>query len=370
MVEAVIIQRSILKELLANFLIVMLFLSFVLFMEKFVRLSKLIMGKGADFIDIAKVFLYLQPSIFLLAVPIAILIAVFLTYGRMSTDNELIVLKGSGMSFWSISGPAIILSMAGFLLLLLISTYVLPKSILAFKKTLYETIVKKASVTINEETFSRVFKGTVIYIKEMESEDRFRGIFVYRKGDTKEPLIIIAEEGAIHANPEEGALKLSMRNGVVHTFGEKSSSEAKFADYDFVLTTVIKPQKELKPAERGMLELWKGRQRGVKWMVELNRRLAIPFACLIFGFLGPAFCTRIGKTGRLGGFSFSLSILIFYYVLLIMGESLAKAQRIPPFWGGWIPNIIFGSLAVIFFYMASKDRPIIRKNFWAIRKKK
>jgi lipopolysaccharide export LptBFGC system permease protein LptF len=49
-------------------------------MEKFVRLTKLVMGKGAEFIDIAKVFMYLQPSIFLLAVPIAILIAVFLFF--------------------------------------------------------------------------------------------------------------------------------------------------------------------------------------------------------------------------------------------------------------------------------------------------
>jgi lipopolysaccharide export system permease protein len=337
MVGTMIIRRSILKELLVNFFVVISFLSLVLFMEKFVRLTKLVMGKGAEFIDIAKVFMYLQPSIFLLAVPIAILIAVFLTYGRMSTDNEMVVLKGSGMSFWSLSGPAIVISVAGFLLLLLISTYILPKSILAFKRTVYETIVKKASLTIHEETFSRVFKGTVIFVKEMSKDDKFQGIFVYRKGDTKEPLVIVAEEGVISANPEEGAIKLSLKNGVVHTFG-------------------------LKPNEQGIIDLWKGRERGVKWMVELNRRLAIPFACLIFGFLGPALSTRIGKTGRLGGFSFSLTILILYYVLLILGESLAKAQRIEPFWGGWIPNIVFGVLALVFYYLASRDKVLLKKK--------
>ncbi|UCF86579.1 MAG: LptF/LptG family permease [Nitrospiraceae bacterium] len=362
MVGSMIILRSIFKELLVNFFLVISFLSAVLFMEKFVRLTKLFMGKGAEFIDIAKVFIYLQPSIFLLAVPIAILIAVFLTYGRMSTDNERVVLKGSGMSFWSMSGPAVVLSVAGFLLLMLISTYILPKSIIAFKRTVYETIVKKASLTIHEETFSRVFKGTVIYVKDMSEDDTFRGIFIYRKGDTKEPLVIVAEEGAINANPEEGAIKLSLKNGVVHTFGEDSSSEARFSDYDFVLTTVTRPRKELKPNERGIIDLWKGRERGVKWMVELNRRLAIPFACLIFGFLGPALSTRIGKTGRLGGFSFSLSILILYYVLLILGESLAKAQRIEPFWGGWIPNIVFGVLAIVFYYLASRDKVLFKKK--------
>src|SRR4030065_643214 len=89
-----IIHRSIFKELFINFLIVISLLSFVLFMEKFVRLTRLIMGKGVELIDIVKVFLFLQPSILLLAIPMAILIAVFLTYGRMTTDNEVIVLKG------------------------------------------------------------------------------------------------------------------------------------------------------------------------------------------------------------------------------------------------------------------------------------
>lgn len=357
-----IIHRSIFKELLINFLVVISFLSFVLFMEKFVRLTRLIMGKGAEFTDVVKVFLFLQPSILLLSIPIAVLITVFLTYGRMSTDNETVVLKSSGMSFWSVSKPAIMLSVAGFLILFFISIYLLPRSILAFKRTVYETIVKKASVTIEEETFSTVFKGTVILVKEMLSNDRFKGIFIYREGDTKEPVVIVAEEGAIHSNPEEGVINLSMRNGVVHTFGEKSSSEVVFSEYDFVLASIIESQKELKPNERGIIDLWKGRKGGVLWMVELNRRLAIPFACLIFGFLGPALSTRIGKTGRLGGFSFSLSILILYYVLLILGEGLAKAKKLPPFWGGWTPNILFGAIAILFFYMAYRDRPILKKR--------
>lgn len=357
-----IIHRSMFKELLLNFSIVISFLSFILFMEKFARLTRIVMGKGAEVTDIVKIFLYLQPSILLLSIPMAILIAVFLTYGRMSTDNEVIVLKGSGMSFWSLSKPAIMLSIAGFLVLSFISIYLLPTSMNSFKKTLYETIAKKASMTVEEETFSSVFKGTVIYVKEMVSNDRFKGIFIYREGDTREPLVILAEEGEIYLNHEEGVINLSMRDGKIHTFADKSSSEASFSKYDFVLTSVMESERELKPSERGIIELWKGRRDRVLWMVELNRRLAIPFACLIFGFLGPALSTRIGKTGRLGGFSFSLAVLIFYYVLLIFGEGLAKAKKIPPIWGGWLPNVLFGAVAVFFFYMACKDKPFFKKK--------
>jgi len=356
----VIIHRSIFKELLINFLAVISFLSVVLFMEKFVRLTRLTMGRGIAFEDVLKVFLYLQPSILLLSIPMAVLIAIFLTYGRMSADNEIVILKGSGMNFWFISKAAVMLSIAGFLILSLISLYLLPGSTRLFKETMYDTIVKKVSMIIEEGTFSTVFKGTVIFVKEMPSRDKFKGIFIYREGDTKEPLIIVSEQGAIDSNPEDGVISMNMRNGVIHAFGEKGTAGATFSAYDFVLTAVPQAQKELKPGEIELTKLWKGRKGNLQWMMELNRRLSIPFACIIFGFLGPALSMRIGKTGRLGGFTFSLSVLILYYVLLILSEGLVKTGKLSPSIGGWIPNIVLGAMAVFFYSMAYKDKPTLK----------
>lgn len=348
------------KELLINFLLVISFMSFLLFMERFVRLTKLVMGRGVEFGDVLKVFLYLQPSILLLSIPMAILIATFLTYGRMATDNEIIALKGSGSSFWFISKPAVMLSVAGFISLLFISLYLLPKSMHSFKQTLYEVIVKKASMTIEAETFSRVFKGTVIFVKETPSRNRFNGIFIYTdtQSSTKNPAVIVARDGTILSYPHEGMIELNMRNGLVHTFGDKGSSEVTFTGYKLVLTSVIEIGRERKLDELGFLELWRGSGGNLLWHVELQRRLAIPFACLIFGFLGPALSTRMGKTGRVGGFSLSLSLLMLYYFLLISGEGFAKAGRLSPFLGVWGPNILFGVAAILSFYMAYRDKPI------------
>jgi lipopolysaccharide export system permease protein len=82
------IHSSIFKELFINFMTVILSLSVILFMERFVRLTRIFRGKGTEVIDIARVFIYLQPSILLLSIPMATLIAIFLTYGRMAADKE------------------------------------------------------------------------------------------------------------------------------------------------------------------------------------------------------------------------------------------------------------------------------------------
>ena len=96
----------------------------------------------------------------------------------------------------------------------------------------------------------------------------------------------------------------------------------------------------------------------MSWGIELHRRLALPLACIIFGVLGPALSSRIGKIGRLGGFSVSLVILILFYALMIMSEGLAESGKISPFMGGWSADICFGAVAVFFSFFAYKDRPI------------
>jgi lipopolysaccharide export system permease protein len=355
-----IIHRSIFRELLKNLTVIIFSLSIILFMEKFVRLTRLFMGKGADLTDILKIFLYLQPAILLLSVPMAILISIFLTYGRMSTDGETIILKASGMSFAGISRAAITLSFICFAVLLCVSLYVLPRSMYAFKHTLHETIVKKASMTFEAGTFSDVFKGTVIFIKEIPSKDEFGGIFVYREADETidDPVVIVAEKGIISSNPEEGLIKLNMKDGLIHAYRDDMSSEITFSEYDFALTSGIDTMKKVKPDEIITTKLWNGRKENISWDIELNRRVALPVACLIFGILGPALSNRVGKIGRLGGFSLSLTVLIFHYMFLVMGEGLAKSGKIPAFWGAWMSNIIFGSLAIFFFYSAYKDKPV------------
>lgn len=354
------IHRAIFKELFKNLIVIVFSISILLFMEKFVKLTRLFMGKGADITDIIKAFLYLQPSILLLSIPMALLIATFLTYGRMSADSELIVLKGSGMSFFGLSRSSIILSVLCFFIVLFTSLYLLPRSMYSLKHTLHETIIKKASMTIEAGTFSDVFNGTVIFIKDIPSKDDFQGIFIYRDEakSLDEPVIIVADNGTIKSNPREGLLKLIMNKGFIHTYKKNSSSEITFSEYDFILSTGIESEKKTKADEVMTIDLWKGRKSSISWAIELHRRLAIPFACLIFGILAPALANKIGKIGRLGGFALSISILILYYMLLIMGESFAKSEKITPFWGGWVPNMVFGALMVFFFYMAYKDRPI------------
>ncbi|GAB4537247.1 MAG: LPS export ABC transporter permease LptF [Thermodesulfovibrionia bacterium] len=362
--SGMIIQRGIFRELCINLLIVTFSISILLFMERFVRLTGIIMWRGTDIKDIIRVFIYLQPSILTLSIPMALLISIFLTYGRMLSDNEIVILKNSGMSFLGISKAPLLLSLSCFIIMLSLSLYLSPKGMQSFKKTLYETIVRKALMVIEKESFSRVFKDTVIYINEMPAKGVFKGVFVYRedtgsKGLTR-PVVITASDGEIISNPNEGLIKLILHNGMIHTVTRDGASEVSFSQYDFILSTGIEPRKRIKPTEIETIRLWQGRRDDPEWDVEFNRRFAIPFASIIFGILGPPIAMRMGSIGRLGGLSFSLVILLLYYAILIATEGLAKAERLTVFMGEWIPNMVFLIIALIAFLNSYSDRPVKR----------
>jgi lipopolysaccharide export system permease protein len=356
------IHKSIFKELIINLSVILFSLSIILFMEKFVRITRLFMGRGADISDIFKIFIYLQPSILLLALPMAMLISIFLVYGRMATDSETVVLKSCGMSFTGIAGPALVLSIVCFGILLSLSLYLMPRSMAEFRHTLHKTIVKKASMTFEAGTFSDVFKGTVIFVKDIPSKDDFRGVFIYREPEKPldRPLVIVAEGGSVSSNPAEGLIRLSMRNGLIHTYNEETSSALMFDRYDFVLTSGIDDDRKIRAEEVKTLDLWRARNSRISWEVELYRRFALPFACLIFGMLGPSLTNRTGRIGRIGGFAVSMVILVLYYTLLVMGEGMAKSGKLPAMAGVWMPDIVFGALAVTMYILAMKDRPLRR----------
>ena len=94
-----ILYRSILKELLLTFFVSLASLNFILMMEKLLRLSRFLSGVGTSAADMIKMILLLQPQLFLLTIPMALLLSILLTYGRLNMDNEMVILRNEILFF-------------------------------------------------------------------------------------------------------------------------------------------------------------------------------------------------------------------------------------------------------------------------------
>lgn len=349
------IHRSIFKELLLNFFLSLLFLTFTLMMEHLLRLSRLLSGVGASVADITRMIFYLQPQILILTIPMALLLSTLLTYGRMNSDNELIIMRGAGISFRMISLPVAYLGTVCFLAGIVMSFYLSPLGSGLLNAKVSEILTTKASMAIEEGVFNTAFKDTVILVKEKPAPNVLSGIFIVDERKKDEPKLITANEGIIM--PENNALSFSLKNGQIYITKKNTVTEIRFKTYNFKLNLLfdppVKSNSELTPAE--LLKRARGdEQRRIPIMLEFHRRLSMPAICLIIIFLGPALSLLSGKSGKLGGLTIGLFVFAVYYTLLLYGENLSRSGKAPVFAGSWLSFLLLSVFAIIVFERVNK----------------
>src|SRR6267142_1759390 len=88
------------------------------------------------------------------------------------------------------------------------------------------------------------------------------------------------------------------------------------------------------------------RQRAAIYEVEIQKKLAIAAACLIFALLGMPLAIRFPRGGVGLVIGTSLAVFSIYYVGLIGGEELGDRLIVPPFLAMWTPNIIFLAISI------------------------
>ncbi|MEW5745492.1 MAG: LptF/LptG family permease [Nitrospirota bacterium] len=349
------LHRSILKELLTSFLLSLLFLNFTLMMEKILRLSRILSGVGASLLDISRIIFYLQPQLLILTIPMALLLSVLLAYGRMNADSELVILRGSGMSFKGISTPVLYLGVACFVLSLGMSFYLGPKGSTAMRQSLVEILTRRAPMTIEEGIFNTAFKDIVILVKEKPSPDRLSGIFIVDERKKEEQRVIVAKEGRLA--PEEETLSFSLLDGHIYITRKNTFTEISFGKYHFTLTPSVEPS-ERKNSELTPFELLSAARsapdKGTPLMLEFFRRISMPAICLVLVFLGPALSLMAGKSGRLGGLTVGLAVFAFYYMLLLYGENLARTGKVPPAAGAWLSFAVLTICSLVVFERVSR----------------
>jgi LPS export ABC transporter permease LptG len=93
-----------------------------------------------------------------------------------------------------------------------------------------------------------------------------------------------------------------------------------------------------------------------RFVVEIHKKYAIPFSCIIFGLLGLPLGISARKAGRSFGYLVSIMIFVSYWYMLLNGEMLADTGKISPFIGAWGADIFFFFIAGWFLLRMRKEK--------------
>jgi lipopolysaccharide export system permease protein len=369
----------ILKEILPIFLIGIMVFTIILLMDKMLKLIELIVTRGVSLSDILMLLLFLSPSFLVFTIPMSVLLSTLISFGRLSGDSEIIAFKASGLSLYQLFLPVCIFSIAAYLLTTVCVFYGLPWGNRGFTTTLYKIAQSKADIEIKERVFNDMFDGLVVYVEKVPIQgEKMEGILIYDERDQEKTNTIFAKEGFLSSNPKSQEVILRLFNGDIHRFDSRANvyQKIKFDAYDLKLElakafTAI--GRKLKDKEMSIDEI-KGKMEGRKQRgeditsldVELHKRYAFPFACIVFALIGVPLGIQPRRSGRSYGFVFSILLLLGYYISLTGSEILAIRRSIPPYMAGWAPNVIFGALGIYLLIKTAKESPF-KPVIWLIK---
>jgi lipopolysaccharide export system permease protein len=107
------------------------------------------------------------------------------------------------------------------------------------------------------------------------------------------------------------------------------------------------------------------RRRAAIYQVEINKKLAIAFACFVFALIGVPLALRFPRGGA--GLVIGTSVIVFaiYYVGLIGGEDLGDRLIVSPFLAMWAPNLLFSAVGTAGLWAMRRASPTARGGDWS-----
>jgi lipopolysaccharide export LptBFGC system permease protein LptF len=92
----------------------------------------------------------------------------------------------------------------------------------------------------------------------------------------------------------------------------------------------------------------------------IHKKFSIPAACLVFGLIGLALGATNRRDGKLASFVIGIAVIFVYYVVLWIGQAMAKGHMVEPWLAVWLPNFVLGMLGALMFAWRKRaaDQPL------------
>ena len=350
-----ILDRYIVREIFRHAFLGLIVFSFVLFVPQLITLMELLVRHSGSGAQIAKLFLYIFPGVLIFTIPMAVLVGVLLGFGRMSADSEIIALSALGVSRQRMLVPVGVLALTGAAATAILTLWLGPAAFRGLRDIKAELLASQASFQVQPRVFDERFPKRVLYVNDVSaSGTHWHGVFLAETGGESGSQLTLAEEAIVIAEPKQGKLELHLKGGATHEVNRKDPDHYSVTDFgqsDWPIeVTGLLPnqQRALSNPERPTRELL--RENGEGWRearVEVQRRLAFPFACFVFALVAVPLGAQPRRGGRAAGTLLSVLLIGLYYSLFVAGAGFAREGKLSPWAGIWLANVALTILAIV-----------------------
>lgn len=364
------IDRYIRRQLIVSLLFAIAVLSFVLVVGNiFRKLLPLLVNHDLPVEYLLAFVAYVLPFSLIFTIPWGLLTAVLLVFGRLSADNELIALRSNGVSITRICFPLLLIAVLCAIASVWLNVWVAPAAQEEMRSTVFNLATRNPMALFGSDQVIDQFPGRKIYVGKKDG-NKLENIIVFETDENAMPMkVSYAKTGTLEAD-------LPNKRILMHLSEARYQQRDEYDPFDLArmrdgisveegtlpigLEELYEKQKMR--ANRSMLSLEqllerlsnddpKMRSAG---RTEINKRFSFPLACIVFALVGVPLGITAHRRETSFGFAASLVIGIFYFLFIIVADTLRSSPRLHPELLVWFPNLLFLVVGIWMFRRLSK----------------
>ncbi len=354
------LDKYILKNFLGTFVFLLGAFSVIAIVIDFTEKINDFVDRKVPILQILNYFKNFIPYILALLFPIFIFVAVIFFTSRLANRSEIIAMLSSGMTFKRFLRPYIIGAAIISFILLFANHFIIPRANKS-KLNFEEKYIWEHFYSVDNNFHIRITPDEYIYMQSYNVESKTGFRFSYEK--LKDENIIekiSADRCQFDSIKNKWVLTEAVvrnLNGIHETMNKYPSVEKYFA---FTPSDLVEKReiKQMMTSPQILTYIEKERQKGSQnlneYLIEYHRRTAAPFSAFVLSVIGACIASKKVRGGSGIHLAIGLMISAIYILIMQFSTMFSLKGNLHPLIAVWIPNFLFGILAVYIFRKYSK----------------
>ena len=376
-----VLHKYVFKQVFFAMLMTLALFVFVLVVGNVVKEVLIHLSSGRmSFTFFIQILLLLIPSVVPYALPMSILTAILLVFGRMSAQSEITAIKASGLSLFYMASSVFFLAMVMTIVSVGINFYYAPVANSTYKSALKNLIRNNPLQFIQPGTFIKDFPGYVIYANDSEGGELlgFRIWELNNQGQVK--IAISADKGTLSYNEESEEIWLTLTNASAEKRKDNDAEDFTkplpvFRSEEILIKLPLNKimggvnRQKTKLSQMTFGELLALRKdhinneafdketrfrKQIEVQLQIQKNFAMAFSVFSLVVLAIPLGIKASRSETLANAGIAIALAMSYYMLIVCISWLEKIPQTRPDLLVWIPNIIFQILGIYLLLKANR----------------
>ena len=346
----------------------------------------LLMSGQVSLGSVATAVALLIPFAWVFALPMGMLTATLLVFGRFSADQELTAVRASGISLAALIHPILLLSLLLCGASAVVNMDLGPRCRVAFTNMRFNFTARMSAALLPEGRFITDHPGYIFYVGKNRDGKLEDVMFLEFENGTNLARTVLAPRGQMVADRASKQLEVTLFDA---TSIEANGTKIFAREFPASMDVESQQKAALQPKVEDMTfrQLWaelRELERRVQLPVSLknltpeqlaerkkqlqeqrndlvtpivfqiHRQVAFSFACFGFTLVGIPLGIRVHRRETNIGIAVALVLVAAYYSFVLVGQALQHRPEFMPYFIVWIPNFLFQAIGAVLLWRANR----------------